>query len=745
MDDEIVPLISVSEEGKLELCDETLEWLKTITHPFGIITCAGVFRTGKSFLLNRILDSKPGKGFGVGETVQACTKGLWICKKKINASDNLDVFVMDTEGIDALDASTDHDTRIFSLGVLLSSIFLYNSMGHIDEKSIQTLSFMSNVSEYIDSDVTPPKFYWLLRDFSLQMTDKNGKHLSNQEYLEQSLDESLDSKTDTRKCIKSLFKNRSLFTLPRPCTTDSAQNLNLKHSNLNPKFMSKMASFREEILNNALPICADTKPMSGTMFVEMCKILLEKVLNSQMPVMKDAWSMLREIQHNDLYRKYISLLKHELESLENDTLKNLEKKAVAIKKKYIDYFTSNAMKPEESEIFSLYREDLSNSLQVKINEKKINMEEVCKTSINLIDFGSIESIGNSLNAFVAEYGEYTTCNMWFNMFMVKLELFRNSEKDIYEQKGKNDTKQFYELQLQEWQSKYENAMISLEHEREEIMRLRVELVSKEEEKCLVACTEMSTMTYETFSETVEPNYKKDEELVELEEKYKEATENLEYMQHSIKNYKEQIDILKSRIENDVKELKTDFSKKVKEFEEKIIDEKNKYTTLSGKLELLKDKSLKQDEDLKKSDEKSSNLHLKFMEFHKNTLEDIRKKEAQEREQSSILTSEILDINKKLQEEKKRIAVSENENLHLKRQLEDYESIHQELKRTKREYLDVNIEKTRKETDLSNVKIRFDEITKERDVLRKENMKLENKLVILETTSLLNDVKQNISN
>ena len=49
----------------------------------GIIAVAGKYRTGKSFLLNRILLNKSGNtsGFNVGPTINPCTKGLWIWNK----------------------------------------------------------------------------------------------------------------------------------------------------------------------------------------------------------------------------------------------------------------------------------------------------------------------------------------------------------------------------------------------------------------------------------------------------------------------------------------------------------------------------------------------------------------------------------------------------------------------------------------------------------------------------------------
>jgi len=42
-----------------------------------------------------------------------------------------------------------HDTRIFLLSLLLSSYFIYNSMGTIDEIAIQTLGLIVNLSNQL--------------------------------------------------------------------------------------------------------------------------------------------------------------------------------------------------------------------------------------------------------------------------------------------------------------------------------------------------------------------------------------------------------------------------------------------------------------------------------------------------------------------------------------------------------------------------------------------------------------------
>lgn len=53
--------------------DEAIEFLKSIEGPIGVVSVAGLYRTGKSFLLNRMILNRP-NGFGIGPTVNPCTK-----------------------------------------------------------------------------------------------------------------------------------------------------------------------------------------------------------------------------------------------------------------------------------------------------------------------------------------------------------------------------------------------------------------------------------------------------------------------------------------------------------------------------------------------------------------------------------------------------------------------------------------------------------------------------------------------
>ena len=115
---------------------------------------AGKYRTGKSFLLNRILlDQKNDDGFGVGPTINPCTKGLWVWDQPIDLKDAqghpFKCLIVDSEGIGAFNEDENHDTRIFLMALLLSSYFVYNSMGTIDESALQNLSLIVNLSKQI--------------------------------------------------------------------------------------------------------------------------------------------------------------------------------------------------------------------------------------------------------------------------------------------------------------------------------------------------------------------------------------------------------------------------------------------------------------------------------------------------------------------------------------------------------------------------------------------------------------------
>lgn len=287
----IRPLVSF-EDGAYRVDETTAAWLETRTRPFAVVACAGRFRTGKSFLLNRLLRRPASDGFGVGSTVQACTRGIWACTDFLS-EDGRDVLVLDSEGIDALDAEGEHDTKIFALTVLLCSAFAYNSMSHLDEAAVQTLSMMTRVAETLGSDAHAPSLYWILRDFSLQLADPQGNPMTHAEYLEQALaPPSSSSKCATRDAIRAVFPTRHLVTLPRPHRGEKLEQA------VNAKFDRFLNTFRSHLCKHAAPIAAQGVPLTGKTYVALLRTLVARVNESDViPKLQDAWSLLSKLQH----------------------------------------------------------------------------------------------------------------------------------------------------------------------------------------------------------------------------------------------------------------------------------------------------------------------------------------------------------------------------------------------------------------------------------------------------------------
>lgn len=211
-----IPLISWnSQTDSFEINEQARRIVSRIKGPVGVVAVAGVYRTGKSHLLNRVLlQEQNGSGFGVGPSINPCTKGLWMWATPLvgyaDDGEKMNVLVVDSEGIGGLDEDGNHDMRIFSLALLLSSFFVYNSMGSIDENALASLSFVSNISKHIkvktnagqrdldlnteeqnEDDLTQymPKFLWVVRDFTLQLVDDENKEISAKQYLERALED----------------------------------------------------------------------------------------------------------------------------------------------------------------------------------------------------------------------------------------------------------------------------------------------------------------------------------------------------------------------------------------------------------------------------------------------------------------------------------------------------------------------------------------------------------------------------
>lgn len=323
-----IPFVSYNERKGFELNPEAEDFLMNLPNRnLAVISIVGKYRTGKSYLINRVLlkgVAGPNNGFKVGPTINPCTKGLWLWKETLQpegTDGDLNVLLIDTEGFGGIDEGSNHDSRIFLFSLLLSSFFVYNSVGTIDEGALQNLSLIVNLAKEIQVKKTTgsnsggasalemseeeiaetfPSFLWVLRDFALQLKDSQGNRISSKDYLENALipqkgiSDAVEQKNRIRRMLRHFFHDRDCSTLVRPLENEKEmQKLEeVPDSSLRGEFLEQCSLLRKKIFKRLKPKSIQGHPVTGPMLVQLCKAYIEAINNGKVPNVESAWSYL---------------------------------------------------------------------------------------------------------------------------------------------------------------------------------------------------------------------------------------------------------------------------------------------------------------------------------------------------------------------------------------------------------------------------------------------------------------------
>lgn len=303
---EPVQLISIDDAGQCHLQADAAERLQQIPGQLAVVGIAGLYRTGKSFLLNRLLGQQD--GFEIGPTVNPCTKGIWMWGEPIRLGSNVHCVLIDTEGLGSTQRTASCDMQIFSLCVLLSSYFIYNSMGSIDEQAIDDLHLVLNLAKHVhaksscagdDESSTElsqhfPSFLWVVRDFHLKLADEQGRAITEREYLERALSANFEQeeKNRVRATIRHLFPERDCATLVRPVAEeDELRHVEqLPYESLRPQFRAQVEAFVNKVLMSARPKHIGGAMVSGATFAGLAAEYCKAINSSAVPTIQSAWT-----------------------------------------------------------------------------------------------------------------------------------------------------------------------------------------------------------------------------------------------------------------------------------------------------------------------------------------------------------------------------------------------------------------------------------------------------------------------
>eukprot|EP00742_Colponemidia_sp_Colp-10_P006063 GILJ01006488.1.p1 GENE.GILJ01006488.1~~GILJ01006488.1.p1 ORF type:complete len:770 (-),score=153.93 GILJ01006488.1:183-2492(-) len=317
-----IQFVAVNDQGFCHANPQALEILASIEGRIACVGVAGLYRTGKSFLLNRLLGLQD--GFDVGPTVQPCTKGIWMWGTPVQLAPDLFVIFIDTEGLGSFQRNQTVDMKIFSLAILMSSYFVYNSMGAIDEQALENLSLVVNLSKHIhiqsrpvgsDDDGTEfhqyfPTFLWVVRDFSLQLSGRDGVEISAREYLENALrpvegfNDSVHQKNQIRMMISQFFKERDCMTLVRPVADERELRAvnQMPYESLRPAFKQQVEMFVEKVYANVKPKAIHGTALTGSMFSALAREYCEAINSEGVPTISTAWDRVVDQEYRKALR-----------------------------------------------------------------------------------------------------------------------------------------------------------------------------------------------------------------------------------------------------------------------------------------------------------------------------------------------------------------------------------------------------------------------------------------------------------
>uniref|UniRef100_UPI00398F6362 guanylate-binding protein 1-like n=1 Tax=Pristiophorus japonicus TaxID=55135 RepID=UPI00398F6362 len=329
-----VCFIENSSDGSLRVNPVAMDILASNNEPVVVVAIVGLYRTGKSYLMNRLAGKA--HGFSLGSTVESHTKGIWMWCVPHPLKLNHSLVLLDTEGLgDVTKGDQKNDSWIFALAVLLSSTLVYNSMGTIDQYALEKLHFVTELTELIKVNASDdfheddeieylkffPTFVWSVRDFSLELKIE-GKVVSQDEYLEHAL---LLKKGNSKKvmeynlprqCIRNFFPKRKCFVFVRPVGSNLHAMETIPECQIDESFTQECQQFCRYIYETSQPkSLKGGHIINGRMLGVLATNYVSSIASGAVPCMDDAVTSMARLENSAAVLQASAYYRQQMEQL----------------------------------------------------------------------------------------------------------------------------------------------------------------------------------------------------------------------------------------------------------------------------------------------------------------------------------------------------------------------------------------------------------------------------------------------
>uniref|UniRef100_A0A8C7BXS5 GB1/RHD3-type G domain-containing protein n=1 Tax=Neovison vison TaxID=452646 RepID=A0A8C7BXS5_NEOVI len=335
---------------QLSVNQTAVQILEGISQPVVVVAIVGLYRTGKSYLMNRLAGQN--RGFPLGSTVQSKTKGIWMWCVPHPCKPNHTLVLLDTEGLgDVEKGDPKNDSWIFALAVLLCSTFVYNSMGTINHQALEQLHYVTELTKLIRAQSFPekdgaedstefvsfffPHFIWAVWDFTLELK-LNDHPITEDEYLENALklmggnNSRIQASNLLRECIRHFFPKRK------------SDIENIPEHQLGPKFLTQAKNFCSYILTQArTKTLREGVTVTGNRLKTLVVTYVDAINTGAVPCLENAMKTLAANHYSEQMSQRLAL--------PTDTLQELLDVHADCEKEAIEVFMNHSFKDDKQE------------------------------------------------------------------------------------------------------------------------------------------------------------------------------------------------------------------------------------------------------------------------------------------------------------------------------------------------------------------------------------------------------------
>ncbi|XP_050011729.1 guanylate-binding protein 6-like isoform X2 [Alexandromys fortis] len=402
---------------QLSVNQTAIEILDNISQPVVVVAIVGLYRTGKSYLMNRLAEQN--HGFPLGSTVQSETKGIWMWCVPHPTKPNHTLVLLDTEGLgDVEKGDSKNDSWIFALAVLLSSTFVYNSMGTINHQALEQLHYVTELTELIRAKSSPnpdgiknstefvsffPDFIWAVRDFMLEL-QIDGKSITEDEYLENALklipgvNPRVQASNLPRECIRHFFPKRKCFVFDQP-TRDKALLRKLEtisEEQLDPMFLEQTRAFVSFIFTHGkIKTLREGIKVTGNRLGTLVTTYVDAINNGAVPCLDDAVTTLAQRENSAAVQKAAEHYSEQMDQrlmLPTDTLQELLDVHTACEKEAIAVFMEHSFKDENQQFQKKLLELIEEKKRMFMLKNEEASDQYCQEELNRLSKAFVENI-----------------------------------------------------------------------------------------------------------------------------------------------------------------------------------------------------------------------------------------------------------------------------------------------------------------------------------------------------------------